>query len=129
MRGGLVLPARVSIAAIKQAVADDYRLPLRVICSSRLDREATRPRQLAMALACHLSQLSSPAIARHFNDCDHTTILYARDRTRERRAADPELDRRFLRIVARLTEPQRPPEPVQLDFLPGPLFDPARIAA
>jgi chromosomal replication initiator protein len=120
---------RISIAEIKRSVADEAQVPLRVIDSPRRDREATRPCQLAMALAYHLTSLSSPAVARHFNDCDHTTILHARDRIRARREVEPDLDRIWRRLEARLAPQQPHRAELQLDFLPGPLFDFAQVAA
>ena len=42
-----------------------------------------RPRQIAMYLACRLTQASLPDIGARFGGFDHTTIMYARDRIAE----------------------------------------------
>jgi chromosomal replication initiator protein len=48
-----------------------------------------RPRQIAMYLACRLTQASLPDIGQRFGGFDHTTIMYARDRIAELVAKDP----------------------------------------
>ena len=55
------------------------------------DQEKVRPRQLAMYLSRELTHESLPAIARTFGKKDHTTVMYACARVRERCAHDPEL--------------------------------------
>ncbi|HRO03916.1 MAG TPA: helix-turn-helix domain-containing protein, partial [Terricaulis sp.] len=50
-----------------------------------------RPRQVAMYLACRLTQASLPDIGQRFGGFDHTTIMYARDRIAELAGKDAAL--------------------------------------
>jgi chromosomal replication initiator protein len=45
--------------------------------SKRRSRNVARPRQVAMALAKELTQLSLPDIGEAFGGRDHTTVLHA----------------------------------------------------
>lgn len=115
---------RPTIAAVKQAVAAEFRVPLRIMESAAKDNEAVRPRQAAMALAYKLTGHGGPVIGHHFGDRDHSTVWHARVQVAKRRSLDPGLDRRLQAIERRLLgEVEIPPEPIQLGFLHGPLFD------
>lgn len=116
---------RPSIERIKALVADEFGVPLIEMVSARRHREVARPRQVAMNMACRFTLHSLPAIGRRFGGRDHTTVIGARRRIEELRAADPAFDARVRRIEQRLEPPPPPPqrEEVQLAFLIGPLFD------
>lgn len=116
---------RVYIDDVKRAVAAEFSVPQRIMESYAQERASTLPRQVAMALAYELTGHSSPAVARHFGDRHHSTILYARDRLAERRAGDRSLDRKVCRVKASLVGEWPPATPcdAQLAFLDGPLFD------
>ena len=45
--------------------------------SKRRNRNIARPRQVAMALAKDLTQMSLPEIGEAFGNRDHTTVLHA----------------------------------------------------
>lgn len=117
---------RVSIDRIKAAVAAEFNVPLREMTSDRRSREVARPRQVAMALACEFTPCSLPTIGRLFGRRDHSTVCHARQKVEELRSSDREFDRRVRRLQRELSPPPLP-EPVQLAFLDGPLFD--RLAA
>ena len=84
-----------------------------------------------MALSLALTAHSSVVVGRFHGGRDHTTVLYARDVVGQRRRADPELAARMARLERRLAGGPTiaRPEPVQLAFLSGPLFDPAGVPA
>jgi chromosomal replication initiator protein len=79
---------RVTIATIKERVAGVHNLTVKEMDNPRREARLTAPRQIAMFLACELTENSLPQIARAFGKKDHTTIMYARDRVKERMAAD-----------------------------------------
>ncbi len=68
---------QVSIENIQKTVADFYRIKIIDILSKKRTRIIARPRQIAMALARELTQLSLPEIGNAFGGRDHSTVLHA----------------------------------------------------
>ena len=56
--------------------------------SKRRNRQITRPRQMAMALAKELTNMSLPEIGDAFGGRDHTTVLHAQRKVQELVATD-----------------------------------------
>lgn len=67
----------VSIENIQKTVADYYKIKVSEMYSKKRSRNVARPRQIAMALAKELTQLSLPDIGDAFGGRDHTTVLHA----------------------------------------------------
>lgn len=65
------------IAEIQEAVCAHFHTNLTEMLSSRRARAASRPRQVAMYLARHLTPRSLPEIGTHFGNRDHTTVIHA----------------------------------------------------
>ncbi len=93
-----------TVIAIKATVARDAGLPIFRMTDHCRKRTFSRPRQIAMYLACELTWHSYPAIARMFGGRDHTTILHAHRVVRERMEADPEIEMRVNRLARILLE-------------------------
>ena len=68
---------QVSIENIQKTVADYYKIKVSEMYSKKRSRNIARPRQIAMALAKELTQLSLPDIGEAFGGRDHTTVLHA----------------------------------------------------
>ncbi len=68
---------QISIENIQKTVADYYKIKVSEMYSKRRTRNVARPRQIAMALAKELTQLSLPDIGEAFGGRDHTTVLHA----------------------------------------------------
>ncbi|HKA40847.1 MAG TPA: chromosomal replication initiator protein DnaA [Burkholderiales bacterium] len=68
---------QVSVENIQKTVADYYKIKVSEMYSKRRSRNVARPRQIAMALAKELTQLSLPDIGEAFGGRDHTTVLHA----------------------------------------------------
>jgi len=68
---------QISIDNIQKTVADFYSMRVSDLKSKRRTRQIARPRQLAMALAKDLTNLSLPDIGDAFGGRDHTTVLHA----------------------------------------------------
>ncbi len=79
---------RVTIATIKDRVAKAYALTVKEMDNGRRDQRLAGPRQIAMYIACELTDCSLPQIAREFGKKDHTTVMYARDKVKHQMAAD-----------------------------------------
>lgn len=116
---------RIPIADIQRVVAVEWRTPLAEMKSGRRDPKVARARQVAMALSTELTPHSLKVIGTRFGDRDHSTVSYARARIAELRRADPDFDAKIRRLTRHLRDEKllsHAPE-IQLDFLPGPLFD------
>lgn len=68
---------QVSIENIQKTVADYYKIKVSEMYSKKRTRNVARPRQVAMALAKELTQMSLPDIGEAFGGRDHTTVLHA----------------------------------------------------
>jgi chromosomal replication initiator protein len=74
---------RVTIPLIKERVAKAHGLTVKEMDHQRRDQRLAAPRQIAMYIACELTDCSLPQIARDFGKKDHTTVMYARDKVKE----------------------------------------------
>ncbi|HEV2909627.1 MAG TPA: helix-turn-helix domain-containing protein, partial [Candidatus Eremiobacteraceae bacterium] len=64
----------------------------------------TVPRQIAMYLACDLTNASLPQIAREFGKKDHTTVMYARNKVKDQMERDPEFRSKLKSVVATINQ-------------------------
>ena len=86
---------RITIAKIKETVSERHGLTVKEMDNGRRDQRLAAPRQIAMYIATELTDYSLPQIAREFGKKDHTTVMYARDKIKERmqtRRSLPEQD-------------------------------------
>jgi chromosomal replication initiator protein len=86
---------QVSIENIQRIVADYYKIKVSEMYSKRRSRNVARPRQIAMALAKELTQLSLPDIGEAFGGRDHTTVLHACRKVALLKSTSTELTRDF----------------------------------
>ena len=92
----LALQSRqVSIDNIQKTVADYYKIKVSEMYSKKRTRTVARPRQIAMALAKELTQLSLPDIGEAFGGRDHTTVLHACRRIAALKTTSHEITRDF----------------------------------
>ncbi len=68
---------QITVDNIQRTVADYYKIKVSDMHSKKRSRNIARPRQLAMALAKELTQMSLPDIGDAFGNRDHTTVLHA----------------------------------------------------
>ncbi len=94
---------QISIENIQKTVADYYKIRPSEMHSKKRSRAIARPRQVAMALAKELTQLSLPEIGSNFGGRDHTTVLHACRQIAKLRESLPEMnhDVNFLLQVLR----------------------------
>jgi len=86
---------QVTIENIQKTVADYYKIKVSEMYSKKRTRNVARPRQVAMALAKELTQLSLPDIGEAFGGRDHTTVLHACRKVAELKTESPEITRDF----------------------------------
>jgi chromosomal replication initiator protein len=94
---------QISIENIQKTVAEYYKIRTSDMHSKKRSRAVARPRQVAMALAKELTQLSLPEIGSNFGGRDHTTVLHACRQIAKLRESVPEIshDVNFLLQVLR----------------------------
>jgi chromosomal replication initiator protein len=87
---------QITIDGIQKAVADYFKIRLADMHSKKRSRNVARPRQVAMALAKDLTQMSLPEIGEAFGNRDHTTVLHACRTVTDLRKKDGGLNRDYL---------------------------------
>ena len=94
---------QISIENIQKTVADYYKIRISDMHSKKRSRAVARPRQVAMALAKELTQMSLPEIGSNFGGRDHTTVLHACRQVAKLRESLPDMnhDVNFLLQVLR----------------------------
>ena len=90
---------QISIENIQKTVADYYKIKVSEMYSKKRSRTVARPRQIAMALAKELTQLSLPDIGDAFGGRDHTTVLHACRKVAELRSTSAEIARDFSALL------------------------------
>lgn len=87
---------QVSVEGIQKTVAEYFKIKMSDMHSKKRSRNIARPRQVAMALAKDLTQMSLPEIGEAFGNRDHTTVLHACRTIASLRSRDSALNRDYL---------------------------------
>ncbi len=90
---------QISLENIQKTVADYYKIKVSEMYSKKKSRVIARPRQVAMALAKELTQLSLPDIGDAFGGRDHTTVLHACRRIAALRSTMPDIQRDYDALI------------------------------
>lgn len=90
------------VTEVQQVVSEFYGVSVREMTSPRRAAHLVKARQIAMYLAKEFSSHSFPEIGRRFGGRDHTTVLYAVDKTARLRAEDPDLDADISKLIVLL---------------------------
>ncbi len=88
----------VRIDDILDVVTRRFGVKVSDLQSKRRTQSVVVPRQVAMSLARRLTRMSLEEIGGHFGGKDHTTVLYALDRVKDRASVDSD----FAALVASL---------------------------
>ena len=94
---------QVSIENIQKTVCEFYKIKLVDLHSQRRTRVLVRPRQMAMALAKELTNMSLPEIGQAFGGRDHTTVLHACRKVIELKEEDLGFSREYALLLQTLT--------------------------
>jgi len=79
----------VRVETILRVVAYKYSLDIKDIKGHQRSASVALPRQLAMYLACIMTDLSLKEIGRAFGGKDHATVIHAREKIKKQLAEDP----------------------------------------
>ena len=91
-----VASRQVSVEGIQKTVAEYFKIKISDMHSKKRSRNVARPRQVAMALAKDLTQMSLPEIGEAFGNRDHTTVLRACRTIASLRKHDTALNRDYV---------------------------------
>jgi chromosomal replication initiator protein len=91
-----VASRQISVEGIQKTVAEYFKLKISDMHSKKRSRNVARPRQVAMALAKDLTQMSLPEIGEAFGNRDHTTVLHACRTIASLRKHDTALNRDYV---------------------------------
>jgi len=86
---------QIGVEGIQKTVAEYFKIKMSDMHSKRRTRNVARPRQIAMALAKDLTQMSLPEIGEAFGNRDHTTVLHACRTIASLRKTDQGLNRDY----------------------------------
>ena len=79
----------ITVDDIKRVVASHYKLASDALVSRKRTSAIAFPRQVAMYLSRMLTDLSLTDIGSAFGKRDHTTVMHACDKVREKAGSDP----------------------------------------
>jgi len=94
----------VTIENIQKTVADYYKIRVDDLHSNSRLRAISRPRQIAMALAKELTDLSLPEIGEAFGGRDHTTVLHACRKIKELHQKDRKVREDYTNLMTTLSD-------------------------
>lgn len=94
----------ITPATIQEAVCSHFGLSAEELTSKRRSRDIAKPRQIAMYLACSLTNVPLMKIGAYFGKRDHTTVMHARDTITDEIENDPAVKQSVEDIIKRLTE-------------------------
>ena len=100
LKNNAVPVRRITVQLIKEKVAKAHGLTIKEMDQQRRDQRIAAPRQIAMYLACELTDNSLPQIAREFQKKDHTTIMYARDKVKNQMSIDETYRNKIRQLLA-----------------------------
>ena len=89
----------ITIELIMKAVADYHHIRMSDLLGKKRTRTVARPRQMAMALAKELTNMSLPAIGDAFGGRDHTTVMHAVKTIAKLRVDEPELGQDYDKLL------------------------------
>ncbi len=92
---------KVTIELIKTVVSDKYSVEARDLNSKKRNENIAFPRQVAMYLACTLTDLTQTDIGEAF-DRDHATVIYAKNKIGQMVQTDPYFNETLNQIISKI---------------------------
>ncbi|MDR2811920.1 MAG: chromosomal replication initiator protein DnaA [Endomicrobium sp.] len=95
--------AYITIESIQKVVADEFNIDLRDMKTKRRTDVIVFPRQIAMYLARTLSdEFSTNAIGKAFGGRDHSTVMHACNKIKEKMDSDPYFNAKINQIIKKI---------------------------
>ncbi|UCH83901.1 MAG: chromosomal replication initiator protein DnaA [Candidatus Latescibacterota bacterium] len=96
-------PKKTSIAIIQKVVAQHFRVPVEAMKSKVRTHSYAYPRQIAIYLARELTNCSLTQIGQRFGGRDHTTVIHACQKIKEKQVDDVSLKAAVQQLRKELT--------------------------
>ncbi len=95
---------RITIDLIQKVVAAHFDLHIADMKAQKRTKTIAFPRQIAMYLSRNLTDSSLPEIGENFGGRDHTTVMHAYDKVKERLEKDPDFEKTIERLIREIKE-------------------------
>ncbi|SIR49538.1 chromosomal replication initiator protein DnaA [Halanaerobium kushneri] len=89
----------VNIERIKKIITDDYNLKMEDMESKKRTQNIAFPRQIAMYLSRELTDFSLPHIGDEFGGRDHTTVIHAHNKIKEKIENENDFSNKIERLI------------------------------
>ena len=89
----------VNIERIKKIITDDYNLNMEDMESKKRTQNIAFPRQIAMYLSRELTDFSLPHIGDEFGGRDHTTVIHAHNKIKEKIENEDDFSNKIERLI------------------------------
>ena len=89
----------VNIERIKKIITDDYNLKMEDMESKKRTQNIAFPRQIAMYLSRELTDFSLPHIGDEFGGRDHTTVIHAHNKIKEKIKNEDDFSNKIDRLI------------------------------
>ena len=89
----------VNIDRIKKVITDDYNLRMEDMESKKRTQNIAFPRQIAMYLTRELTDFSLPHIGDKFGGRDHTTVIHAHNKIKEKIKNEDDFSNKIDRLI------------------------------
>jgi len=89
----------VNIERIKKIIVDDYNLRMEDMQSKKRTQNIAFPRQIAMYLSRELTDFSLPHIGNEFGGRDHTTVIHAHNKIKEKIENENDFSNKIERLI------------------------------
>lgn len=98
-------PVYISVDSIQRKVAKQFKIQVSDIMSKKRSGSVSFPRHVAMYLSRELTEFSLPEIGERFGGKDHTTILHAYNKIKEKIKKDDFLKGTLEKLIEELKKP------------------------
>jgi len=92
----------VNIERIKKIITDDYNLRMEDMQSKKRTQNIAFPRQIAMYLSRELTDFSLPHIGNEFGGRDHTTVIHAHNKIKEKIENEEDFSNKIERLTDKI---------------------------
>ncbi|SFL88494.1 chromosomal replication initiator protein DnaA [Halanaerobium salsuginis] len=89
----------VNIERIKKIITDNYNLKMEDMESKKRTQNIAFPRQIAMYLSRELTDFSLPHIGEEFGGRDHTTVIHAHNKIKEKIENESDFNNKIERLI------------------------------